>query len=217
MQVMVVDDSTLFRRGLVMLLRSSGITVTAECRCGGDVEEALAAGVAADVVILDIRMPPTFTDEGLRAARRLRELYPRLALLVLSTYAETAYAVEILDIGEEAIGYLLKDRVSDVAMLVDALGRLVAGETVIDPELVARLLARQRRTQALDRLTDRERAVLGLMAEGRSNAGIAAELFVQPKTVERHIATIFSQLGLEAEPRANRRVLAVLTWLRAQT
>jgi DNA-binding NarL/FixJ family response regulator len=167
------------------------------------------------VVILDIRMPPTFTDEGLVSAERLREAHPGLAILVLSTYAETPYAVRLLQNGPAGIGYLLKDRVADAGTLQDALSRLAEGESVIDPEIISKLVARERLTTELDRLTDRERDVLQLMAEGRSNNGIGQRLYLSPKTVEAHVAAVFTKLGLSAGSQDNRRVLAVLTWLRS--
>ena len=165
-------------------------------------------------MILDIRMPPTFTDEGLAAAAQLRGTYPHLGILVLSTYAETAYAVRLLEIGG-GVGYLLKDRVDDAESVRDALDRVARGETVVDPDIVTRLLTRRRATDRLDGLTDRERTVLSQMAEGRSNAAIARHLHLAEKTVESHIATLLSKLHLEPTPHDNRRVLAVLAWMRA--
>jgi len=214
MRVAIADDSALFRQGLAALLDSAGVEVVSQARSGDELCEQPSTD-ALDVVIMDIRMPPTFTDEGLQAARRLRKERPSVGILVLSTYAETAYAVQVVDIGEHSMGYRLKDRVSDTATLLDSLHRITQGETVIDPDIVKRLLSRQRTTRSLDRLTDREREVLKLMAEGRSNAGIASELFLHTKTIEHYIATVFSKLGLEDSAEANRRVLAVLTWLRS--
>jgi len=161
-------------------------------------------------------MPPTFTDEGLAAAARLRAAHPGLGVLVLSTYAETAYAVRLLELGA-GVGYLLKDRVDDAGAVRDALQRVVSGETVVDADIVLRLLARRRHTDLLDRLTLREREVLAQMAEGRSNAAIARHLRLAEKTVESHIATLLTKLHLEPAADDNRRVLAVLTWLRTTT
>lgn len=220
MRVALADDSALFRDGLAMLLGSADIDVVVQARDGEDLLAELAVlppDSAPDVAILDIRMPPTFTDEGLRTARALRRLHPGVGILVLSTYAETAYAAQVLDIGERAIGYLLKDRVGDTGVLLDALNRIHRGETVIDPDIVTRLLSRQRTTSSLDRLTEREREVLTLMAEGRSNAGIAEELFLHTKTIEHYVASVFTRLGLENTSADNRRVLAVLTWLRSDS
>ena len=197
-----------------MLLASVGVDVISQFRSGDELLNSVEAD-PPDVAILDIRMPPTFTDEGLQAAQRLRRERPSIGILVLSTYRETAYAIQVLDIGEHSMGYLLKDRVSDTATLLDSLNRISRGETVIDPDIVQRLLTRQRTTRSLDRLTDRERDVLILMAEGRSNAGIASELFLHTKTIEHYIAKLFGHLGLEDSSEDNRRVLAVLTWLRS--
>lgn len=214
MRVAIADDSALFRDGLALLLDGAGVDVIHQARDGSEILELVARDLP-DVVVLDIRMPPTFTDEGLVAARALRRAHPGLGVLVLSTYAETAYAAHLVELGERAMGYLLKDRVSDLATLLDALDRVVQGETVVDPDIVQRLLRRQRVTRSLDRLTPREREVLGLMAEGRSNAGIARTLHLQPKTIEHHIAALFAHLGLPDTSDHNRRVLAVLTWLRS--
>jgi len=213
-RVAVADDSTLFRHGLALLLRDTGVEVTIEARTGHELVARVAQD-PPDVVILDIRMPPTFTDEGLVSAERLREAHPGLAILVLSTYAETPYAVRLLQNGPAGIGYLLKDRVADAGTLQDALSRLAEGESVIDPEIISKLVARERLTTELDRLTDRERDVLQLMAEGRSNNGIGQRLYLSPKTVEAHVAAVFTKLGLSAGSQDNRRVLAVLTWLRS--
>jgi DNA-binding NarL/FixJ family response regulator len=173
-------------------------------------------GVARpDAVVVDIRMPPTHTDEGLVAAQEIRETYPGVAVLVLSEYVEPAYAMRLLEEHPEGVGYLLKERVFDVVVLVDALRRLVEGETVVDPTIVARLLGRRRRTDPLEGLTPREREVLGLIAEGLTNRAIAARLFVTERTVEAHVKQIFLELGLGAGPESHRRVLAVLAYLRS--
>jgi DNA-binding NarL/FixJ family response regulator len=214
MRVAIADDSALFRQGLAMLLSEAGVDVIGESRTGAELVN-LVRIATPDVVILDIRMPPTFTDEGLRTAQQLRQTYPTLGVLVLSTYAETAYAVRLLETGSDRVGYLLKDRVDDAAALCEALNRIVAGESVIDIEIITRLLARQRTTSTLDRLSPRERDILQLMAAGRSNSGISQQLFLSPKTVESHIAAVFSKLGLATGTESNRRVLAVLTWLRS--
>ncbi len=210
---MICDDSALFRRGLALLLADVGVDVAGEAAEVAELR-ALMAGAAPDAVVLDIRMPPTFTDEGLTAAAELRRAHPHLGVLVLSTYAETAYALRLLEIGT-GVGYLLKDRVDDATAVRDALERVVRGETVVDPDIVTRLLTRHRHTDRLDRLTARERTVLALMAEGRSNAAIARRLHLSEKTVESHIATLLAKLDLEPAPDDNRRVLAVLAWMRA--
>jgi DNA-binding NarL/FixJ family response regulator len=214
MRVALADDSVLFRQGLALLLETAGVEVTAHARTGDEILTRVSAD-PPDVVVLDIRMPPTFTDEGLAAAERLQARHPQVAVLILSTYGETPYAVRLLKNGSCGLGYLLKDRVDDIHRLRDALARLSAGESVIDPEIVTRLLTRHQRASDLDQLSNRERAVLRHMAEGRSNCGIGQQLFLSPKTVETHVANIFAKLGLPAASDDNRRVLAVLTWLRA--
>jgi len=213
-RVALADDSTLFRDGLSLLLAAAGIDVVAQARSGAELLSRLA-GTAVDVVVLDLRMPPTFTDEGLVTAEEVHARYPSVGVLVLSTYAETAYAVRLLSAVPFAVGYLLKDRVDDVATLAGALSRIRQGETVVDPMIVRRLMERRRVVDPLESLSPREREVLILMAEGRSNAGISHELHLGAKTVEGHIATIFRRLDLHAGPADNRRVLAVLTWLRS--
>jgi DNA-binding NarL/FixJ family response regulator len=215
MRVALADDSALFREGLALLLRTAGVEVALEARTGDELLARMGPDLP-DVVILDIRMPPTFTDEGLVTAGRIRERYARVGVLVLSTYAETAYAVQLLSTGHGAIGYLLKDRVDDVTSLLDALNRIAAGETVVDPDIVTRLFGRRSNSDVLERLAARERDVLELMAQGRSNAGIARLLHVSPKTVEKHIASLFTRLNITGGSDDNRRVLAVLTWLRSR-
>ena len=214
MRVMVADDSVLFRKGLVRLLEDGGMTVEADV---GNAED-LMSRVAVDepeVVVVDIRMPPSHTTEGIEAAIELRRRHPKVAVLVLSHYVETEYAVELLEDIEGSVGYLLKDRVTDPRELVDAIERVASGETVVDSEVVSRLLGRRRRSSPLDDLTDRERDVLAAMAEGRSNQGIADALYLSPKTVEAHTSSIFRKLGLHPDDDAgHRRVLAVVTWLR---
>ena len=213
MKVALADDSALFRKGLAVLLGASGVEVTTGVASGADLLQAVAVDLP-DAVVLDLRMPPSFTDEGLVTAERLRARYPTLGILVLSTYAEVAYAARLLQTGTRHVGYLLKDRVEDSDALLDALRRVVAGESVVDPDIVRRLMGRQRITQTVDQLTAREREVLQLMAEGRSNAAIGKELYLSAKTVETHIAQVFAKLGLPQSSDDNRRVLAVLTYLR---
>jgi DNA-binding NarL/FixJ family response regulator len=212
-RVALADDSALFRKGLAALLAASDVEVTAAVPSGADLLQAVAVDLP-DAVVLDLRMPPSFTDEGLVTAERLRARYPTLGVLVLSTYAEVSYAARLLQTGTRHVGYLLKDRVEDSDALLDALRRVVGGESVVDPDIVRRLLGRQRITQTVDQLTAREREVLQLMAEGRSNAAIGKELYLSAKTVETHIAQVFAKLGLPPSSDDNRRVLAVLTYLR---
>ena len=210
MRVVIADDAALLRESLADALTHRGIDVVARV---GDAAELLAtvAATAPDLVIVDIRMPPTFTDEGLVVARTLRSRQPGLPILVLSHHVESATALSLIRDDPTGIGYLLKDRVSHLDELVAALERLVAGGSVIDPEVVAGLFGR-RAGDRLDELTTREREVLGLMAEGRSNKGIAEALGVEEKTVEYHVGQIFGKLGLEVGPNDHRRVLAVLSW-----
>jgi DNA-binding NarL/FixJ family response regulator len=210
---MICDDSALFRRGLAMLLADVGVEVVRESPHPDDLTANIVKS-EPDAVILDIRMPPTFSDEGLTAAARLRRTHPSLGLLVLSTYADTAYAMRLLEIGG-GVGYLLKDRVDDALAVRDAVERVARGETVVDPEIVTRLLTRHRHAHLIDHLTDRERDVLAQMAEGRSNAAIGRRLHLAEKTVESHIAALLGKLHLQPAPDDNRRVLAVLAWLRA--
>jgi DNA-binding NarL/FixJ family response regulator len=214
MRVALADDSALFRRGLAMLLETVGVDITGAVSTGADLIR-LVDEDKPDVVILDIRMPPTFTDEGLATAEQLRHRHGDLGVLMLSTYAETPYATRLLSGGSRGVGYLLKDRVDDAQTLRDALSRIVRGDCVMDPEIVARLLAKQRTTSLLDKLSARERDVLRLMAEGRSNLAIGQTLFLSAKTVETYVAGVFTKLGLPMAADDNRRVLAVLTWLRA--
>lgn len=213
MRVVVADDSVLIRQGLALLLAEGGVDVVATA----DNATILTREVAVhspDAVIVDIRMPPTNTDEGIRVARELRATHTSLGILVLSHYLESHYAATLLADAPEHVGYLLKDRVSDVAVLVDALERVVRGECVIDPTIVSTLLRRPRDPGPLDALTEQERAVLALVAEGRSNQAIAHRLFLSPKTVESHIRHIMQKLELGESPDDNRRVLAVLEFLR---
>ena len=212
MRVVVADDSTLLREGVVRLLEEAEIEVAGQA---ADAEELMRKVRAhkPDVAIVDVRMPPTHTDEGLRAARQIRAELPAVAVLVLSQYVEVAYARELLAESAEGVGYLLKDRVADVATLTDAVHRVGAGGSVLDPEVVSQMLGRRRRDDPLAALTPREREVLGLMAEGRSNAAIAAELVVTDRAVEKHVTGIFSKLELTSSSEDHRRVLAVLRFL----
>ena len=217
MRVALAEDGALFREGLLMLLQAAGHEVVGSV-ADGDALVELLGGTDADVAILDIRMPPE-PDGGLVTAERLRALHPDMGLLFLSHYAESHYLMRILEIGTEAIGYRLKEKVGSVEVLSDTLGRIAEGEIVIEPVLAKRLVERPRgdRKEAVDTLSPRELDVLRLMAEGRSNTGIAAQLFVTPKAVEKHIANIFSKLGLQEDgTEHHRRVLAVLTYLRSQ-
>jgi DNA-binding NarL/FixJ family response regulator len=214
MRVAVAEDVLFTRQGLVQLLRDAGIEVVAEAADA----EALLRKVGAtlpDAAIVDIRMPPTHTNEGLVAACTIRTEHPDVAVLILSSYIEPRYAMELLQDHPERVGYLLKERVYDVAVLVDALRRLTEGECVVDPTIVSRLLGRQRRQSPLDELTPREREALALLAEGLSNRAIAERLVVTERTVEAHVKQIFQKLDLPASPNSHRRVLAVLAYLRA--
>jgi DNA-binding NarL/FixJ family response regulator len=208
----IADDSVLLREGLVRLLEASGIEVTAAVS-DADAMLVAVAEDRPDIVVLDVRMPPTFTDEGLRAALTLRERWPSVAVLVLSQYVEERYATELLSRPNGRVGYLLKDRVADVAEFVDAVRRVAGGATVLDPEVVSQLLVRQR-NDPLGRLTPRESQVLRLMAEGRSNAGIAAALSVSESAVAKHVNGIFTKLDIAMEDNDHRRVLAVLRFLK---
>jgi DNA-binding NarL/FixJ family response regulator len=211
-RVTVAEDSVLLREGLSRLLTEAGFEVVDAVGDG----EALLRSIAAhqpDVVVADVRMPPTHSDEGLRAALVIRSRWPGVAVLVLSQYVEERYATELLAGDTRGVGYLLKDRVADVESFVEALHRVQAGGTALDPEVVSQIFARSRRAAPLAALTRRERDVLALMAEGRSNAGIAAELVVSEGAVEKHISGIFGKLALPAAPTDHRRVLAVLKYL----
>jgi len=216
MRIVIAEDSAVLRAGLIEILADRGHEVAAAV---GDAD-ALCVAVAEhrpDVTIVDVRMPPTHTDEGLRAAVALRRDYPGLGVLVFSQYIETSYAAELLGAessgGAAGVGYLLKDRVVDVAEFVDALTRVAAGGTALDPEVVTQMLGASRRAGTLAGLTSREREVLGLMAEGRSNSAISGTLFISERAVEKHIGNIFSKLGLPPSDTDHRRVLAVLRYL----
>lgn len=212
MRVVLAEDSLLLREGLVRLLGEAGAQVVAAVGDGDGLVRSVAEH-RPDVAVVDVRMPPTFTDEGLRAALEARRQVPGTAVLVLSQYVEESYAGDLLADGSGGVGYLLKDRVSALADLSDALERVVAGGTVLDPEVVAQLFARRRRDPVAE-LTPRERDVLGLMAEGRTNAAIARKLVVTDGAVEKHISSIFTKLDLPPSDDDHRRVLAVLAWLR---
>lgn len=209
--MIVAEDSVLLRAGLVRLLEEHGMEVVAET---GDAAALLAAWERhrPDVCVVDVRMPPTFTDEGVRAAVELRGRHPDAAILVLSQYVEERYAGELLSGGGGGVGYLLKDRVADVGEFIDAVRRVAGGGTALDPEVVAQILTRRRRSP-LDELTPREREVLGLVAEGRSNGAIAKALVVTEGAVEKHVSNIFGKLVLPPSETDHRRVLAVLAWL----
>lgn len=212
LRVAVADDSVLLREGLVRVLQEAGVEVVGAF---GDADALLAAvpALAPDAVVLDVRMPPTFRDEGVRAAIALRAAHPAVAILLLSQYVEVAYAQELLAAGTGGVGYLLKDRVVSLDEVRDALERVAAGGTVLDPEVVTQLMAR--RVDPLQSLTAREREVLELMAQGRTNAAIAGTLFIGVGAVEKHISSIFGKLGLDDAAGDHRRVLAVLAWLQA--
>jgi DNA-binding NarL/FixJ family response regulator len=215
MRVVVAEDTMLTREGIVRLLEETGVEVVAQAE---DVATLMrhVRFERPDAAIVDIRMPPTHTDEGLLAAEQIRAEHPEIGVLLLSQYVEPSYAIRLLEDHPERVGYLLKERVFDVAILVDALRRIGDGETVVDPTIVARLVGRRRREDPLADLTEREREVLGLLAEGLSNRAIAARLFITERTVEAHVKQIFLKLRLDANVESHRRVLAVLAYLRAR-
>ncbi len=213
MRVVVADDVMLTREGIVRLLKDAGIDVVAEAENADELMRHVRS-TKPDVALVDIRMPPTHTDEGIVAARTIRAEHPETGVLVLSHYVEPSYAMRLIEDHPERIGYLLKDRVFDIAVVVDALRRIVDGETVIDPTIVSRLVGRRRREDPLAALTDRERAVLGLIAEGMSNRAVAARLHITERTVEAHSTQVFQKLGLGESQEQHRRVLAVLEFLR---
>ncbi|HEX4057143.1 MAG TPA: response regulator transcription factor [Galbitalea sp.] len=210
LRVVVADDSVLLREGLVRVLEESGVNVLAGYP---DAEQLLAEleTLRPDLVVLDVRMPPSFRDEGVRAAIRIRQLMPEVGILLLSQYVEIAYAQELLSAGTGRVGYLLKDRVASLAELKDAIERIASGGTVLDPEVVAQLIGR--RHDPLERLTPREREVLALMGEGRTNAAIASTLVIGTGAVEKNVTSIFQKLGLDDSGNDHRRVLAVLAYL----
>jgi DNA-binding NarL/FixJ family response regulator len=213
-RIVVADDSVLLREGIVRLLEEAEMEVVGQA---GDAEDLLRKVRAhkPDVAIIDVRMPPTNTDDGLRAAQEIRAELPEVALLVLSQYIEENYAVELLEAGSEGVGYLLKDRVAEVDRFIDAVRRVAEGGSALDPEVVSKLLGRRRSEDPLAELTPREREVLGLMAEGRTNQAIADELVISERAVEKHVTSIFSKLGLTTSTTDHRRVLAVLAYLKA--
>jgi DNA-binding NarL/FixJ family response regulator len=214
LRVLLADDQLLLRAGIARLLEDGGMEVVGQA---GDADDLLrkVGAHAPDVAIVDVRMPPTHTDEGLRAAAEIRERFPGVGVLVLSQYVEEAYAVELFAGGADGLGYLLKDRVGDLERFLDSVRRVAAGGSALDPEVVSRLVGRRRREDPLEALSPREREVLELMAEGRSNAAIAEHLVVTERAVEKHVTSIFSKLDLAPAAEDHRRVLAVLAFLRA--
>ncbi|TKK91590.1 response regulator transcription factor [Herbidospora galbida] len=214
MRIVIAEDAVMLRDGLRMLLTARGRDVVAAVGDG----EALRAAVAEhepDVAVVDVRMPPTHTDEGLQAAIRIRRDHPNVGVLVFSQYIETRYAAQLLADGAHGVGYLLKERVADVSDFLSALDRIAGGETVLDPEVVTQIMGASRRAETLVTLTSRERDVLALMAEGRSNTAIAGALFLSYGSVEKHVSQIFAKLGLPPSDNDHRRVLAVLRHLQA--
>jgi DNA-binding NarL/FixJ family response regulator len=213
-RVALADDAVVLREGLARVLSDAGIEVTAQAGTADELLEAIVE-LQPDVAVVDIRMPPTWSDEGLSVATEIHRRFPQVGVLVLSQYVEAEYALRLLDEESERTGYLLKERVLDVQDLVGALERVAAGETVVDPALVAQLLERTREHSALDQLTPREREVLSLMAEGLTDRGIAERLYLTHNTIETHIRHIIAKLGLPSTPADNRRVHAVLVYLRS--
>ena len=214
LRVVIAEDAVLLREGLRRVLTDAGLDVAGTA---GDAVElvALVAALRPDVVLTDIRMPPAQSTEGLQAALEIRRRWPGTAVIVLSQHVETEHLFELLAGDPRGIGYVLKERIADIAQFTDAIRRVSAGESVIDPQVVSRLVARPRRDSPLQTLTERELAVLALMAEGRSNHAIAAQLYMSPKTVETHVGNLFAKLGLLPAAEDHRRVLAVLTYLRS--
>jgi DNA-binding NarL/FixJ family response regulator len=212
MRVVIADDAPLVREGVARLLTENGVDVVDQV---GDADALLRSvrDLCPEIALVDIRMPPTHTDEGLRAAREIRSRYPGTAVLVLSQHLEPDYALQLVEEKPERVGYLMKERVGRIEQLLDAVQRVAAGECVVDRAVVDELLTRRRRTDPLDALTSREREILALMAEGRSNQGISRALWLSPKTVETHIRGAFAKLGIREAPEDNRRVLAVLAYL----
>jgi DNA-binding NarL/FixJ family response regulator len=214
MRVVLADDQMLLREGVARLLEDAGMEVVAQAPDAEDLLRKVGAH-KPDVAVVDVRMPPTHTDEGLRAAAEIRARFPGVGVLVLSQYVEEAYALDLFADGADGLGYLLKDRVADLDRFVESVRRVGEGGSALDPEVVGRLLGRRRRTDPLEVLSPREREVLGLMAEGRSNSGIAEHLVVTERAVEKHVTSIFTKLGLTPASEDHRRVLAVLTYLRS--
>jgi DNA-binding NarL/FixJ family response regulator len=213
MRVVIADDAALIRSGLATLLAQSGVETVGEA-VDADTLLRLVGDKQPDAAIVDIKMPPGHSDEGIVAAARIRLEHPTVGVLVLSQYLDAAYAIRLVEENPAAVGYLLKDRIAHAATLFDALQRVIAGECVVDPAIVGRLMARARRHDPLDALTTREREVLALMAEGHSNGSICAGLALHPKTVETHVGRVFTKLGLDETVVGHRRVLAVLAYLR---
>ena len=213
MRVVIADDAPLIREGVARLLAESGVEVVDQL---GDADALLRSvrDLHPDVALVDIRMPPTHTDEGLRAAREIRARHPETAVLVLSQHLEPDYVLQLVEAKPEGVGYLMKERVGRIEQLLDAVQRVAAGECVVDRAVIDELLAQRHRTDPLGALTSREREILALMAEGRSNHGISRTLWLSPKTVETHIRGAFAKLGIREAPEDNRRVLAVLAYLR---
>jgi DNA-binding NarL/FixJ family response regulator len=209
----IADDEVLLREGLERLLTEAGLDVVGKVGTADELRRKVDLA-RPDVAIVDIKMPPTHTDEGLVAAQEIRQSHPEVGVLVLSHYLESRYAMRLIEQHPGGVGYLLKERVSDLAVLTDALGRLRDGECVIDPTIVSRLVNRRHSASRLDELTEREREVLALIAEGRSNKAICSRLFLSPKTVEAHVRHVFTKLGIDVSPDDHRRVLAVLAFLR---
>jgi DNA-binding NarL/FixJ family response regulator len=214
LRVLVAEDQVLLRQGLVSLLGSAGLEVVGEA---GDATEVmgLVRSTLPDVVLIDIQMPPEHTDDGLRAAMEIRAALPRVGVIVLSQFLEERYVLDLVGSDARGVGYLLKDRIGDVATLVDAIARVADGGSALDPEVVARMVGRRRKDDPLDALTPRERQVLALMAQGKSNHGIAGELAISVAAAEKHATNIFGKLGVGSEQSEHRRVMAVLTQLRA--
>ena len=213
-RVVIAEDSLLVRAAVVRLLEEAGVDVVGEAGDGDDLVRKVRAH-RPDVAVIDIRMPPEHVDEGLQAARVIRRELPEVGILLLSQYVEERYATELLEHGADGVGYLLKERVADVAQFVEAVHQVAARRSVLDPEVVAHMIGGRRRRQSLDALDDREREVLARMAEGSSNRAIAERMFLSERAVERSITAIFERLGLRASRQAHRRVLAVLAYLRA--
>lgn len=213
MRIVIAEDNAVLRDGLTRLLTDAGHEVVAAEADGSGLLDAVAAHTP-DIAVVDVRMPPTHTDEGLRAAVEIRQQHPEIAVLVFSQYVEERYAAELLAGSATKVGYLLKDRVADVGDFVDAVERVASGGTALDPEVVSQIFSRSKRREVLDGLTPREREVLAAMAEGCSNAAIAARLVVSEGAVEKHVSNIFVKLGLAPSETEHRRVLAVLTWLK---
>jgi DNA-binding NarL/FixJ family response regulator len=214
LRVVIGEDQALLREGVVRLLADAGFEVVAEAADAPDLVRKVGAH-KPDVAIVDVQMPPGNTDDGLRAAIEIRDLQPGVGVLVLSQFAEERYALDLIGDSAEGVGYLLKDRVADFANFADAVRRVAKGGSALDPTVVSRMLGRRRRDDPLEQLTPREREVLELMAEGRSNRGIAEVMVVTPNAVEKHVTSIFAKLGVSEAPADHRRVLAVLTFLRA--